>query len=45
MVGTIDNAVDKGRRLAGEETVEREETEVEEEADAERETAEPAGVA
>jgi F-type H+-transporting ATPase subunit beta len=45
MVGTIDNAVEKGRRLAGEQQEEQAETEVEEEADAERETAEPAGVA
>jgi F-type H+/Na+-transporting ATPase subunit beta len=45
MVGTIDNAVEKGRRLAGEESQEQAETDVEEEADAERETAAPAGVA
>jgi F-type H+/Na+-transporting ATPase subunit beta len=45
MVGPIDKAVEKGRRLAGEEPEERAETEVEEEADAQRETAEPAGVA
>jgi hypothetical protein len=45
MVGTIDNAVEKGRRLAGDEREEQAETEVEEEADAQRETAEPAGVA
>ena len=44
MVGTIENALDKGRRLAGEETQEEAETAVEEEADAEREAAEPAGV-
>ncbi|HEY5662174.1 MAG TPA: F0F1 ATP synthase subunit beta [Gaiellaceae bacterium] len=45
MVGTIDNAVEKGRRLAGDESADGAETDVEEEADAERETAEPAGVA
>jgi F-type H+-transporting ATPase subunit beta len=45
MVGTIENAVEKSRRLAGEEQLDEAETEVEEQADAERETAEPAGVA
>ncbi len=45
MVGPIDKAVEKGHRLAGDEQEERAETEVEEEADAQRETAEPAGVA
>jgi F-type H+-transporting ATPase subunit beta len=45
MVGTIDNAVEKGRRLAGEAPAEEAETEADEQADAEREAAEPAGVA
>jgi F-type H+-transporting ATPase subunit beta len=46
MVGPIDKAVEKGHRLAGEDQEEeRAETEAEEEADAQRETAEPAGVA
>jgi hypothetical protein len=44
MVGTIEMASEKGRRLGGEEQEEQAETEVEEEADAQRETAEPAGV-
>jgi F-type H+-transporting ATPase subunit beta len=43
MVGTIENAVQKGQRLAGEGQQEEAETAVDEEAEAERE-AEPAGV-
>ncbi|HSC72670.1 MAG TPA: F0F1 ATP synthase subunit beta [Gaiellaceae bacterium] len=43
MVGPIDKAVEKGRRLAGEGSVEAAETEAGEEADAEGEAAEPAG--
>jgi F-type H+-transporting ATPase subunit beta len=45
MVGTIDNAVEKGRRLAGETPQEQAGTGADEQADAEQEAAEPAGVA
>jgi hypothetical protein len=41
MVGPIDKAVEKGRRLSGDEVKDEAETEVEEEADAQREAAEP----